>query len=483
MKKTFNKVISFVLAVIMLCNTISMVVFAVEENSNRLPLEGLNVLCLGDSITAGQGLTAATRWTNVLASKYGWTLTNKSQGGISLSSYYYTANGITDVSIAKKAEILKTMTTPPDVIIVWGGHNDTSYRASPLGTWDDVTTDSFKGALKHIAELTDEYAPDAMLFVLTPLWNNEKPSTLKVPENTADTNWMFVDAIYEGAEKYGWIPINMDLCGITPYNKTEFLLDNIHPNAAGTEKIVEYLSEELANCGRNSKQQTILFNKSSVSVEVGKSLTLKAVLSPRSGNSKPVFAWSSSNTAVAIVNSNGEITSVAHGNAIVTTTADNGISATVRVVVTEGEHTYTPTTTTPTCTEQGYTTHTCCVCGDSYVDSYVEATGHSFGEWYTVTEATPTEPGEERRDCENCEHYETQEIPPKGYEIGDINLDGKVDVMDAYYIRLVVAKLRKPTEQQVLLGDVEGDGKITAIDANIIRKFVVKIITSLPVEQ
>jgi len=145
-------------------------------------------------------------------------------------------------------------------------------------------------------------------------------------------------------------------------------------------------------------------------------------------------------------------------------------------------HNYESVINEPTCTEQGYTTHTCSVCGDSYVDSYVEATGHTFGEWYTVTEATPTEPGEERRDCENCDYYETKVIPAKGYELGDINLDGKVDVMDAYYIRLVVAKLRKPTEQQILLGDVDLDGKITAIDANIIRKFAIKMIETLPVQ-
>ena len=41
-------------------------------------------------------------------------------------------------------------------------------------------------------------------------------------------------------------------------------------------------------------------------------------------------------------------------------------------------HSYTPTVTAPTCTEQGYTTYTC-ECGDSYVDDYVEATGeHSY---------------------------------------------------------------------------------------------------------
>ncbi len=65
---------------------------------------------------------------------------------------------------------------------------------------------------------------------------------------------------------------------------------------------------------------------------------------------------------------------------------------------------------------------------------------------------------------------------------GDINLDGSVNVKDAYYARLVAAKLIRPTEQQILLGDVDLDGKITALDANIIRKFAVKIITEIPVK-
>ena len=39
-------------------------------------------------------------------------------------------------------------------------------------------------------------------------------------------------------------------------------------------------------------------------------------------------------------------------------------------------HNYTDVVTPPTCTEQGYTTHTCAGCGESYVDSYVNALGH-----------------------------------------------------------------------------------------------------------
>ena len=40
-------------------------------------------------------------------------------------------------------------------------------------------------------------------------------------------------------------------------------------------------------------------------------------------------------------------------------------------------HSYSATVTAPTCTEKGYTTHTC-ACGDSYKDSYVNALGHNY---------------------------------------------------------------------------------------------------------
>ena len=41
-------------------------------------------------------------------------------------------------------------------------------------------------------------------------------------------------------------------------------------------------------------------------------------------------------------------------------------------------HKYESVVTAPTCTTGGYTTHTCTVCGDSYVDSETEALGHDW---------------------------------------------------------------------------------------------------------
>ena len=41
-------------------------------------------------------------------------------------------------------------------------------------------------------------------------------------------------------------------------------------------------------------------------------------------------------------------------------------------------HSYTSVVTAPTCTEDGYTTHTCTLCGVSYIDSTVAALGHNY---------------------------------------------------------------------------------------------------------
>ena len=73
------------------------------------------------------------------------------------------------------------------------------------------------------------------------------------------------------------------------------------------------------------------------------------------------------------------------------------------------------------------------------------------------------------------------ERPEENIVFGDSDGNGSVDVADAYFARLVAAKLVKPTEEQLAFCDVDSDGKITAIDANIIRKYALGIIKELPV--
>ncbi len=82
-------------------------------------------------------------------------------------------------------------------------------------------------------------------------------------------------------------------------------------------------------------------------------------------------------------------------------------------------HSYVSVVTNPTCMEQGFTTHTCSECGNSYVDDYVSALGHNYGEWETTVVPTCTENGTSRRDCFRCNHYETKSIAATGHKLGD----------------------------------------------------------------
>ena len=66
-------------------------------------------------------------------------------------------------------------------------------------------------------------------------------------------------------------------------------------------------------------------------------------------------------------------------------------------------HNYEATVTYPTCTEDGYTTHVCSVCQDTYVDSPTSALGHSYNNG-TLIDPTCTEQGYTLFECYNCPH-------------------------------------------------------------------------------
>ena len=78
-------------------------------------------------------------------------------------------------------------------------------------------------------------------------------------------------------------------------------------------------------------------------------------------------------------------------------------------------HSYKDVVTAPTCTEKGYTTHTC-ACGDSYVDTYVDALGHAWDNGKVTKEPTETETGVKTFTCTRCGETKTETIPKLAHE-------------------------------------------------------------------
>ena len=77
------------------------------------------------------------------------------------------------------------------------------------------------------------------------------------------------------------------------------------------------------------------------------------------------------------------------------------------------EHSYTAVVTAPTCTEKGYTTHTCS-CGDSYVDTYTNALGHAWDSGKVTKQPTATETGVRTYTCTRCNATKTETVPATG---------------------------------------------------------------------
>lgn len=89
---------------------------------------------------------------------------------------------------------------------------------------------------------------------------------------------------------------------------------------------------------------------------------------------------------------------------------NNLLTANIHYNYVSHTHSYKNVVTAPTCTEKGYTTHTCS-CGDSYVDTYVDALGHAWDEGKVTKEPTETETGVKTFTCTRCGETKTETIP------------------------------------------------------------------------
>ncbi len=129
-------------------------------------------------------------------------------------------------------------------------------------------------------------------------------------------------------------------------------------------------------------------------------------------------------TAQQVINAKGH-TPVSSNNAIEPTCTEAGkesdtkcsecgVRLTIGETISANGHTYVPAVTAPTCKEQGYTTYTCSICGDSYKADYTEVTtNHDYK--VTVTKpATCNEDGVKTFTCSVCGEKYTEKIDKTG---------------------------------------------------------------------
>ena len=119
--------------------------------------------------------------------------------------------------------------------------------------------------------------------------------------------------------------------------------------------------------------------------------------------------------------------------------------------------------TAATCTQQGQQRRDCLDC-DRYETQMVTGQ-HNFGDWQEVIAPTYIEPGQEARSCKTCGHQETRETAP--LQQPDITVYGTVTGCDTLNLRSEpgagnawVGTLQRDQRVQVLEQQVMVDGKV-----------------------
>ena len=129
--------------------------------------------------------------------------------------------------------------------------------------------------------------------------------------------------------------------------------------------------------------------------------------------------WSSSDSGIASVSSDGTVTAGKCGSATITALAGNGSSDTAEFTV---DHVLQKVPAVEaTCTESGLTEgEKCSNCGEvTTAQETVPATGHAYGDWKVTKAATCTNDGREERTCANCGGKETRTITSPGHKWKD----------------------------------------------------------------
>ena len=122
----------------------------------------------------------------------------------------------------------------------------------------------------------------------------------------------------------------------------------------------------------------------------------------------------------------------------------------------------------PTCTATGYTTYTC-ECGESYVDDYTDALGHTMTGWHTEVAAKPGVAGLEVNECSVCgadrEEREIAAIKLAGFNSASVTLESNIAMN--YKIK---ADYLTYDSENTLLGCSDEVGGLTLETSNIIKE-------------
>lgn len=219
-----------------------------------MELKGKTINFLGDSITAGSGVSSYDKvYLNLL--KVNADL--KAANGYGIGGTRFAIQKGTDfrpkddfVDVNSFSERFAQMTDECDAVVVFGGTNDYGHGDAPLGNFSDRTPDTFYGACHYLfSGLIKKYLGKPIV-IMTPLHRVGEMNT-KRPDKAYEIGTLkdYVEIIREVAEYYSLPVLDMyKVSGLQPEIeeiKNKYVPDGLHPNDEGHILIANKLQKFL----------------------------------------------------------------------------------------------------------------------------------------------------------------------------------------------------------------------------------------------
>lgn len=180
------------------------------------------------------------------------------KSALSLDTVYNHSIGGSGLSLTTPDNLVSLLNAPErlhpdaDLIILWHGTNDW-YWGAPLGTPDSDDPATFYGALSFAVDTLRKSAPNAELVMMTPLprWQvpdrcTECTEAYETKNAAGHTLRDYEQAIFSRSRSLCFPVVDLrTAANIHAYNHPHYLLDGIHPSAAGYEKINRILVNHL----------------------------------------------------------------------------------------------------------------------------------------------------------------------------------------------------------------------------------------------